>query len=276
MRLLVPLVVILAAVLCSPGQRATAWKTDLKEVVALSGLLREQVANNPDDYMANLQKADGFRVMVLAERGTGASVNEMPEYWEAVHSYKKAIEVKTDDADLHMIYLSLATLLHRNLQTEEAVHYHKAALAIEPENDNTWMLLGYLYETSGRYEDATAAYTKSLDINPMNLDAHSRLVTLKKYNNISDPMFQKLIAAYENALEHDEDSVDIFDFSLAKAYRDVKDTKRSFYHLAKGNRLTKEKFGYNFQGHFNIAAQMTQLFQPEVWVRCLTPCSHLP
>jgi hypothetical protein len=35
------------------------------------------------------------------------------------------------------------------VQTEESIHYHKKALAVEPDNDNTHMLLGYLYETSG-------------------------------------------------------------------------------------------------------------------------------
>jgi hypothetical protein len=37
------------------------------------------------------------------------------------------------------------------VQTEESIHYHKKALAVEPNNDNTHMLLGYLYETSGMY-----------------------------------------------------------------------------------------------------------------------------
>ena len=69
------------------------------------------------------------------------------------------------------------------------------------------------------------------------------------------------------ALANELDSVDIFDFTLAKAYRDAKDYKQSFFHLAKGNRLTKEKFGYNFGGHFNIASQMMELFRPEIWVR---------
>ena len=51
--------------------------------------------------------------------------------------------------------------------------------------------------------------------------------------------------------------------------QDIKDYKKSFYHLAKGNRLTLDEFGYNFEGHFNVASQMMQLFTPEVWVRYL-------
>jgi hypothetical protein len=111
--LLLLLVVLLQAIGMCVVQ---AWKSELKEVVALAPYLREQLRQNPDNYMANLQIADGFRVLVLAERGTGASVSEMPEYWEAVHSYKKVLELKPENEDLHVVYLSLATLLHRNLQ----------------------------------------------------------------------------------------------------------------------------------------------------------------
>jgi hypothetical protein len=107
---------LLLLLLAGFGAVALAWKSELKEVVALAPYLREQLKQNPDDYMANLQVADGFRVLVLAERGTGASVSEMPEYWEAVHSYKRVLELKPDSEDLHVVYLSLATLLHRNLQ----------------------------------------------------------------------------------------------------------------------------------------------------------------
>ncbi len=216
-------------------------------------------------------------MLVLAERGTGASVNEMPEYWEAVRSYKKILDMEPPTGkdgiapgvgDLHMIYLSLATLLHRNLQTEEAIHYHQKALAEEPDNDNTHMLFGYLLETSGMYEEAAAAYERALELNTFNLDAHSRIVTMRKYRSVDHPLFVKLRAAYENALQHAPDNVDVYDFTLAKAYRDAKDYQKSFYHLAKGNRLTKQKFGYDFLNHYNIASQMVQLFSPEVWVRC--------
>ena len=160
---------------------------------------------------------------MLAERGTGASVNEMPEYWEAVHAYKRVLEINPEADDLHTVfvassgahrkrqdlsgmcltvcarccrYLSLATLLHRNLQTEEAIFYHHKALEFEPENDNTHMLLGYLYETSGMYDKAQVAYSKALDLNPHNLDAHSRMVTMRKYRTVDDPFFVKLLSAY--------------------------------------------------------------------------------
>ena len=112
-----------------------AWKTDLKEIVQLEGYLRQQLAANPDDFMTNLQLADGYRVLVLSERGTGASVSEMKQYNEAVAAYHKVIELypkqpKKDPSTMHMVYLSLATLLHRNLQTEEAIHYHHKALEV--------------------------------------------------------------------------------------------------------------------------------------------------
>eukprot|EP00750_Incisomonas_marina_P021925 INCI4796.2.p1 GENE.INCI4796.2~~INCI4796.2.p1 ORF type:complete len:558 (+),score=73.86 INCI4796.2:125-1798(+) len=245
---------------------ATAWKSELKEVIALAPYLREQLHAMPDDFMANLQLADGFRVLVLAERGTGASVNEMPEYWEAVHAYKRVLEINPEADDLHTVYLSLATLLHRNLQTEEAIFYHHKALEFEPENDNTHMLLGYLYETSGMYDKAQVAYSKALDLNPHNLDAHSRMVTMRKYRTVDDPFFVKLLSAYNEAVRTGAHSVDILDFALSKAFKDAKDFKRSFFHLAKGNRLTLQNFGgYEFSGHYNIASQMTQLFSPEIW-----------
>jgi tetratricopeptide (TPR) repeat protein len=91
---------------------------------------------------------------------------------EAIHAYRRAIELDPRHADAH---INLGRMLHENGSPKAAEEHYRAAAESDPEYDLAWFNLGVALEDLGRLNDASEAYRRALDIDPYNADAHYNL-----------------------------------------------------------------------------------------------------
>ena len=95
---------------------------------------------------------------------------------QAIAEMERAIALDPNDADG---YVSLAHVLNFTGKPEEALRLVEQAMRLNPHYPDYYLLhLGISYLSTGRYEEATAAFKKALTRNPDFLLAHIFLAAL--------------------------------------------------------------------------------------------------
>jgi Flp pilus assembly protein TadD len=91
---------------------------------------------------------------------------------EAVAQYYKALEVKPDYAEVH--YNLGNALLHEG-QVDEAIAHYEKAIQIKPNYADVYNNLGVVLFQKGEVDQAIANYQKALEINPQDVQARANL-----------------------------------------------------------------------------------------------------
>jgi len=85
------------------------------------------------------------------------------EYEEAITSYDKALEIKSDD---HQAWYIRGHALVNLCRYEEAITSYDKVLEFNPDDDWFWYNRGFVLGSLGRYEEAITSYDKALEIKP--------------------------------------------------------------------------------------------------------------
>jgi predicted O-linked N-acetylglucosamine transferase (SPINDLY family) len=105
---------------------------------------------------ANLQTVENFC-------NTGNQLKTQGRFDEAIASYKKALEIEPQNAE---IYNLLAEVYFSQKKLPEALGCCHRAIEIKPDLAPAYKILGNILQTQGRMEAALDAYTKALELNP--------------------------------------------------------------------------------------------------------------
>jgi predicted O-linked N-acetylglucosamine transferase (SPINDLY family) len=112
---------------------------------------------------------------------------------EAVKSFKKALTIKSDYAEVHY---NLGVTFQELGQLDAAVKSYEKALAIKPDYTNACNNLGVTLQELGQLDAAVKSYEKALAIKPDFADACNNLgITLKKLGQLD-----AAVKSYEKAL----------------------------------------------------------------------------
>lgn len=90
---------------------------------------------------------------------------DMKRWNEAIDSYKKAMEIRTDPVFIENCGLAY----ERNGNFEEAEKYYLEALEVDPESAKLFNRLGVFYHDQTQYEKSIGYYLKALEREPNNL-----------------------------------------------------------------------------------------------------------
>ncbi|MEP1077882.1 tetratricopeptide repeat protein [Leptolyngbya sp. PL-A3] len=93
----------------------------------------------------------------------GSALYALGRYKEAIASYDKALEIKPD---LHEAWNNRGNALSALGRKEEAIASYEKALEIKPDDHAAWNNRGYALSALGRKEEAIASYEKALEIKP--------------------------------------------------------------------------------------------------------------
>jgi tetratricopeptide (TPR) repeat protein len=105
----------------------------------------------------------------LETRGRQGPIARRPWADAVMAAYKKAIELKPDDADAHYnLGVNLSALGNK----EEAVAAFKKAIELKPDDADAHYNLGVNLSALGNKEEAVAAYKKAIELKPDDADAH--------------------------------------------------------------------------------------------------------
>lgn len=145
-----------------------------------------------------------------------------------------------------------------NLQRQEPARVLLLeAVQRDPESRRGWYNLGLLYRSLGQPEDAAAAFRKVAELDPADPDTHYFLATL----SLEQKQYSQAVTEFERTLELATFHVSA-EFGLARAYQRLGEADKSRQHLARFERLTKEKLGtpmslvYGEQGKYSLAEEL--------------------
>lgn len=138
----------------------------------------------------------------------------------------------------------LAKTLYMQGRSSESIEYYKEDIKRSPESrvDNLCNI-GAVYTDSGEKNKAVECYEEVIRINPLNVEAHCSLATIKKFK-LNDPHIEILKALLTKTQPHSDDAARVA-FSLAKSYDDIKDYEQAFTYIDQGNKIVHSAFSYN-------------------------------
>lgn len=158
---------------------------------------------------------------------------------EAIALYSKALDLNDNFFDA---YINLANAYGEVGRIDDSIEVINRAVQIAPERYEVHYNLGHYLKIKGEFDLAKTAYSKSLDINPNFLSSHHALASLTKYTKDTTHLFELEKLQYSSNLDGD---LEMLHYSLAKAYEDTGDIKKSFQHYEIANTIRNKTSGYD-------------------------------
>lgn len=102
-----------------------------------------------------------FRRKEIKWYNQGNKLRKLQRYEDAIASYERAIEIKSD---YYEAWYYRSYLLYQLQRYEEAITSYDKVIQLNPEDADTWYYRGIALEKLQRYEDAIASYDKAIQI----------------------------------------------------------------------------------------------------------------
>jgi Tfp pilus assembly protein PilF len=153
----------------------------------------------------------------------GCTYFKSGKYEEAIKSFKQAIEIDPDFAEVHY---NLGLAYFESGKYEEAIDAYKHAIRIDPDAADAHYNLGTDYGKSGMYKEAIESFKQAVRIDPDYASAHHNLgVAYRKTGRNEEE-----VESYKQAIRIDPDLA-IAHYNLGVAYGNLgkyKKAKESF------------------------------------------------
>jgi tetratricopeptide (TPR) repeat protein len=256
--------------------RALALRPDYAEVysnlaflLSDQGCIDEAVASARRAIEINPQLTDAYLNLANIEFAR-------MRYDDALHWVNSLLEFAPQHAGA---LTALAMLLIADERYDEAVASTRKALTIAPDIAGTYKVLGKALQALGQYEEAEQAYTRAAEL-PGTVAEEALVARAVLLMEIGDkegatagfelalkrfPGSPRVVAARCDNKFYREGDPDIeimeaallrepalplheqmgLHFSLGKAWLDIKDSDRAFFHLNQGNALKRASFSYD-------------------------------
>ena len=162
--------------------------------------------------------------------------------------YKKAIALDKKIPEPHN---NLGNLYEYLNKIDEAIACYKKAININPKFSYAHHNLGTAYVAKGKFDKAKKHFFECLKVNPNFTFTHRSLSRITKYTSKSSH-FTELKKIYKNLDKSDSAGKIELGYALGKAYEDIKDYDKSFFHYDESNQLQRKKI------NFSISAEKEQ------------------
>ena len=189
-------------------------------------------------------KIEAKNIFVLNNLGLVHS--NLENYEEAQKYLNRALSIKSDFLDASITLANLKLKLNNPKETLEILNN------VLVKNENNYVLnftLGNAYQQNGNFEKAISYYNKCLEIEPTEAAADKSISLITKYTNENEHL-KKMKLKNETMLSIDNKI--FLSFALGKAYEDLKEYKKSFIFLKKGNDLKFQNINFSLKNDLNF------------------------
>ena len=162
---------------------------------------------------------------------------------EIENYYLKAISL---DKELIEAHNNLGSLYNKNDKVEKAINCYKNAININPKFSFAHHNIGAAYVSLGKFKEATKHFKESIKLNPKFVDTHRMLSRIKKYS-ADDEHLEELKRIYNDFNNENLRGKIEIGFALGKAYEDIKDYDKSFFHYNEANLLHKKNVNFSIK-----------------------------
>ena len=191
-----------------------------------------------------------FQKAITLEKDNDAAINNLANSFRKLYQFKKAEDLYKEiikNNPKNIIALNNYANLKRELnQYNEAKDLLLQALKIDHNNINILLNLSTCLQGLGETNEAKNYVLKILDIQPNNTSAHRLLSSILNYKNDTDHL-QKMenIKSKESYKNFSLIQKTELLFALGKAYEDIKEFKKSYFHLEQANSLLDKNTKFN-------------------------------
>jgi tetratricopeptide (TPR) repeat protein len=171
----------------------------------------------------------------------GVALHELRRSADALASFDRAIALRPNFADA---YANRARALQELGRAEAALVDCERAIELDPELTSAYNVKGNILNELGRFAQAQAAFAKMIEIDPANTAGYYGLANTRQFT-AEDPylsVMEDLLSRPTTMTNADRVKLE---FALAKAYRDIKDRRRSFEHFIAGNAGKRSAIAYD-------------------------------
>jgi Flp pilus assembly protein TadD len=221
----------------------------------LLGLSLQQL-NKFQDAKESYIKAIKLNPKNIAALNNLGTVYKMLEDFENAEKYYiKVLELKPDYINAISNYGNLKKEIN---DFDSAIDLYQKALKIDDKQFIIHHNLALAYLGIGKLELAQKYSLNALEINPKHALSHKMLSTSTKYTK--DNNHFKLM---KKELEDENLNIDskiTLNFATSKAYEDIKDYKRAYEHMHRGNVLKRNKIKFNINNDIELFSEIKNLF----------------
>tara|TARA_B110000438_G_scaffold85378_1_gene84856 strand:+ start:1677 stop:3221 length:1545 start_codon:yes stop_codon:yes gene_type:complete len=186
-------------------------------------------------------------------------------YSKAENLYKKSILIDNNIAEP---YNNLGNL-HITLNNfKDAIKYYKNAIKVNKKFFISFYNLGTTFMSIGDNKNAKKYLQECLKINPHFCPAHRNLSIITKYNK-DHLHFHQLKKLYSQDINYLENKSEL-EFSLAKAFDDIRDFKNAFVHYKKGNNLRRKDVNFSIKNEKENFEIIKSFFNDEIFKKYIS------
>ena len=175
--------------------------------------------------------------------------------------YLKAISL---DKELIEAHNNLGSLYNKIDKIEKAIECYKEAININPKFAFAHHNLGAAYVSLGKFNEATEHLKESIKLNPKFVDTHRMLSRIKKYS-AQDEHLVELKKIYNEFNNQDLRGKIEIGFALGKAYEDIKDFEKSFFHYNEANSLHKKNVNFSIESEKEKFSEIKNVFNDKIY-----------
>ncbi len=184
---------------------------------------------------------------------------------EALDAAKRAVMAAPHSADAHNVLGEVQQ--DSGLFDEALASFEKAEKLPGTVAEGAFVNHAVLLLEAGRSKEAAAIFDRILETNPSCVSAWCNRSDLKKFA-AGDPDIARMEALLEGPrrTENFQDRLALH-FALGKAYLDIGDAERAFYHMGEGNRLKRSTFAFDAEATSRWMGTIAQVFTPALLKR---------
>jgi tetratricopeptide (TPR) repeat protein len=226
---------------------------NLANALAAQGKLNEAAAH----YQRALEFAPNF---ANANNNLGIVFEKQGRLEEAAAQFRRALELEPQHASANY---NFANLLKAKGDYAAAIAHYERSLATRPGFADTWNNMGASFAERGDLDAARRAYEKAVEAEPTRAAYHRNLANSKRFEP-GEPQLAVLEELMRNPHTVPEPERIDLQFTLGKAYADLKQHERSFEHLLAGNAEKRRQIVYDEAAAIDSMRRIRTVFDAEL------------
>ena len=189
--------------------------------------------------------------------------NNLGLSYKKLRNYSKAEEYLQISIELNPKYVNalvnLGNLKNETYFFDNAISFYNKALILNKNLPLIHLNISSVYQSLNKINEAKEHLNKAILIDETFTIADQKLTTLEKYDE-KNPHTKMMVYKLEK-LKLNENQKVYLHFGLYKAYKDLKEYKKSFHHLKSGNQLQRRLLKYDINQHKSLSKKIKSIFE---------------
>lgn len=172
---------------------------------------------------------------------------DLRDYKQAEELYRQSLACDKKEHLTYITYCSLGHTLRDQGRIDEAHESYQKSQKLNPDNTEIYIALGNMHQQQGKFDDAQQEWRRALVLDREQIDAHYSIAHAKTFKDPNDPDLKALLELNDSAKQspHTREWLGKLNFSLGKAFHDLKDYDLAFEKFKYANTLIRGTFDYD-------------------------------